>query len=363
VTASSENSPPIPREPIGLTFVLAMSLIGLLALVQVIAVLIHYGPQLREQAAQTSAANRELAEAPEATPVPVATPPPAAVAPAQPAQTVSVNDQNLMALLGQSDQAFRIGDYDQVLKILEAADAIAPGDARIIFRRALAQEGLGHTDEAVANYQKAATMPGLPEELRKEALRKVQILGGSDDNSARQDSATSPTMALESPNGQDVRDDVGLQPGSTLGLIDAQLKDGDTPATKVLHIATKARPGVKVDSRLAQVRVYFYEKDEAGNIVLTSSHLTSQWTSAPIDWANGDPELLEVHYSVPTGKPDSTGASRQYYGYVIGLYYNNELQDTRADPGDLARQFPLPLYLTQQPQDQTQDQQQQQQPQ
>jgi hypothetical protein len=29
----------------------------------------------------------------------------------------------------------------------------------------------------------------------------------------------------------------------------------------------------------------------------------------------------------------------------VGVYYNNELQDFRADPASLAKDFPLQLYL------------------
>jgi len=31
-----------------------------------------------------------------------------------------------------------------------------------------------------------------------------------------------------------------------------------------------------------------------------------------------------------------------YYGFVIGIYYNKVLQDTRSEPSDLIKRKPLP---------------------
>ena len=34
----------------------------------------------------------------------------------------------------------------------------------------------------------------------------------------------------------------------------------------------------------------------------------------------------------------------QYYGYVVGIYYNGELQDQRAVPVSLLDKFPPPIH-------------------
>ncbi|MBU6181021.1 MAG: hypothetical protein KGR69_15245, partial [Verrucomicrobia bacterium] len=58
-------------------------------------------------------------------------------------------------------------------------------------------------------------------------------------------------------------------------------------------------------------------------------------------------ELLNATYTPPDPAPPA-GSDEGYAGYVVGIYYKGELQDTRADPGSLSTEHPLPLYLNSQ---------------
>ena len=42
---------------------------------------------------------------------------------------------------------------------------------------------------------------------------------------------------------------------------------------------------------------------------------------------------------------DSPKENRKYFGHIVRLYYNDELQDTRADPVRLNSQYPAPQTL------------------
>ena len=37
---------------------------------------------------------------------------------------------------------------------------------------------------------------------------------------------------------------------------------------------------------------------------------------------------------------------REYYGYIVRLYYRRELQDTKAEPANLNQKFPPPNTLS-----------------
>src|SRR5690606_27684809 len=90
-----------------------------------------------------------------------------------------------------------------------------------------------------------------------------------------------------------------------------------------------------------KILAYFYEKTEDGEEVLTDSRIDNQWMSPPIDWADNEPEILDLEYTLPEMSGAEPG--RQYLGYVVGLYYTGELQDFRSDPAPLVRRFPLPF--------------------
>ncbi len=137
-----------------------------------------------------------------------------------------------------------------------------------------------------------------------------------------------------------------MQPGASLGIVDARLRDGK-PGIKSLRLAVKSRPGSAINVQDVKIHVYFYEQNEEQDVVLTESKVVPQWLSPPVDWTSNEPELLEVQYTLPDSElPGSAAANgapgRKYFGYIVGVFYNNELQDFRSDPASLAKDFPAP---------------------
>ena len=37
---------------------------------------------------------------------------------------------------------------------------------------------------------------------------------------------------------------------------------------------------------------------------------------------------------------------REYYGYIVRVYYRGELQDSKAEPAGLSKKFPAPFTLS-----------------
>jgi hypothetical protein len=141
----------------------------------------------------------------------------------------------------------------------------------------------------------------------------------------------------------ELRDQIGLQPGSALGVVDLKVKDGGTASTPVkdLRLAVKARPGDPIDARDVRINVTFYETLD-GEIVPTMSRVQYMWFTTPVDWKGEGVEILEVKYEVPRLGPDG-GPPPQFYGYMVNIYHRGQLQETRAEPADLQDLFPPPL--------------------
>lgn len=351
MTSSSQASPPIPRQPIGATFAVAVGILGFVLVLQFLAVAWYFLPILREKVVESATVARVQ---------------PAAENPVSPAQTSGAAApertqpdpalvQKISRLVTDSDRAYRVGDFESALKGIDEAADLLPDDPGILLRRARLLESMQQPADAAADYARVAALPGLSADLRAQAERKLTQLGGS--VSGNPTATPSGNQAMDdtpSRSGSDVREDTGLQPGSSLGIVDARLRDG-TPGTKVLRVAIKARPGTSVDTRQMKLHVFFYEKDDAGEVQLTESKVVSQWISPPVNWADNEPELLDVTYILPDSTLPGSAASngspgRSFVGYIVGVYYNSELQDTRADPGNLVKKFPLPLYLKQETQ-------------
>jgi hypothetical protein len=300
-------------------------------------VALHFAPLLQKEivhglvaqptpASTPAAAETAATPSPTVQPVAQSTPPPATAAD----QLDDTMMEKIRRLVDDSDKAFRIGDYDAGLtKILEA-DRLLPGDPGVMLRIGRLQERTGDVSAAAASYKKVLELPNLSTELRAQTQRKISML-------SLPESTTVPTV-VASEAGADVRDEFGLQPGSSLGIVDTRLSDSPN-GTKTLRISIKARPNQSIDPRQMAVHVFFYERDQAGVVQLTNTEVLTEWISQPVDWSNNEPELLNAVYTPPAKSPFT------YAGYVVGVYYKNDLQDTRADPGSLAIDHPLPLYL------------------
>ncbi len=336
--------PPLPKQPLGKTFTIAISLLGLCAILQLLAVVFHFGPMVGQQIVDSAAASQRSREA-ENNAVP-ATPSPESFPPskASSAPSASVADrQQAQELLSEAAGKLRVGEYDAALKTLEEAEAILPGDPTILLLKARAFEGSDQPGEALSALEAASRYPGLPPQLRANIDKDMNRLSQAVDAGSAGRPRSAQTAAMESGGDQELREN-GLQPGSTLGIVDIRMRDVK-PGVKGLKVAVKARPNSTIDVKDVKLLAFFYEQTDDGDVQLTDSKVVPQWLSPPIDWAGNDFELLELQYTTPDASGDTSG--RKYMGYVVGIYYKNELQDFRADPGKLAKDYPLPLYLKQ----------------
>ncbi|MFZ9919911.1 MAG: tetratricopeptide repeat protein [Terrimicrobiaceae bacterium] len=328
--SNSSMESPIPSAPVGTTFKVAAGLLTAFLVLQIAAVAWFYLPRLQEAIVSRAVAQKP-AEIPTPAPVAAATPVPQPTAAPTPQEPDEATYEKITTLVAESDKAFRIGEYDQGLEKIREADRLLPNDAGILLRIGRLHEKRGETTDAAAVYNTVLALPDLSQELRIQTRRKLGML-----ESAKAEPAAPSMIAAE--KGADARDEFGLQPGAILGIVDTRLSDGEN-GKKTLRISIKSRPGESIDTTQMRVHVYFYDKDSAGNIELTDGKIVTEWISPPVNWSENEPELLDATYTV------SGEQGFEFVGYVVGIYYAGELQDTRANPGSLATNHPLPLYL------------------
>jgi hypothetical protein len=262
--------------------------------------------------------------------------------------------QAALAYANQAESAQRVGDWETAMEALSQTIAILGETPELRFRRAFYLERLGREQESLAELDALRASPSVPEPIRGQAgelasrirqiLANVKALGLEEPH-------TSPgtTMFIEEnvESPPPIREEFGLQPGAMLGIVDVREIDRG-PENKVLRIAIKSRPNSEVDAGDVKIHVQFFEKTPSGELTLTTSMVRSEWISPPVDWADNEPEILDVVYFLPgtSGREeDDPDSANEYHGYIVGVYHNDELQDTRSVPGVLERQFPLQLFL------------------
>jgi hypothetical protein len=328
------SKPPIPAQPAGVTFKVAAGLLVAFFVFQILALVWHFLPDLQQKFVRRLTSGSAKVVEVAATPAP--TPPPPILTPATSRQPDTGRIEKVKALVAESDKAFRIGDQDLAMAKITEAEKLLPEDPGILLRIGRLYEKVGNTPAAAEVYRSVLELPNLDNVLRSQTRRKLSML-------SIPDAPATPTV-LATEEGADMRDQFGLQPGAMLGITDTKLTDGPD-RTKTLRIAIKCRPDTKIDSREMTVHVFFYDRDTEGQVFPTESKVVTEWISPPVNWGDESPELLNATY-IPPAKTGNSEPALSYEGYVVGIYYNNELQDTRAAPGSLASEHPLPVSLT-----------------
>ena len=310
------------KTPVGTTFIVAASLLGLAAVAQLVAILVYFGPGFApaptEPAVAVAPTPIAPAESPEPAPTPEAVPTPPETDPAAMQAGLDELMREAQSLEGGASPA-------AALIPLEEALTLQPRNPELLHRVASLHEKLGQIELAQGIWKNLLDLGPDAGRFLDVAEIRLRLLR--------------PETAAAA--GNELRDQVGLQPGSSLGVVDLTLKDGSGSGVKDLRLAVKARPGDLIDGRNVRINVTFYEMIN-GEVVPTTSRVQSMWYTTPVDWKDEGIEILEVKYELPRVGPDG-GPPPTYYGYMVNIYHNGQLQDTRSDPVDLQELFPPPL--------------------
>jgi tetratricopeptide (TPR) repeat protein len=345
-----QTPPIIPKPAMGKTFIVAISLLGVIAAVELIAVGWAFIARSRPSQQSTAPESKlDLAD----TFTPPAGPQPAPVAPSQapsvalpgptpvsqassppapPEKNQSPSEIQLTALVVQARALRERGDTSTALTRLREALTISPSEPQIISELAITYEKMGLSDKALDQWKRIFEMGESAGIYYAAAEAKIK----NSEAPPKPEAAASPEAAV--------------QPDSTLGLLDVVSKEEvDSNGANIvsLKIPVKAKPGEKIEVSEVGIRVFFYDIIDDRSIVQTNANVSFHWTKLPADWIDSDIEILEVEYSQPMRDPkEKQSENRKYYGYEVRIYYKNSLQDIRAEPVKLLKQFPPPVTLT-----------------
>jgi tetratricopeptide (TPR) repeat protein len=101
---------------------------------------------------------------------------------------------------------------------------------------------------------------------------------------------------------------------------------------------------VPFDQKKLQVYVIFYDQDANGQLQPDLTQHKGAFQDTLLFWNNKTRESFDVDYLMSTADPlGGDGApATDYYGFVIGIYYDKVLQDARSEPTDLVVRTALP---------------------
>ena len=160
----------------------------------------------------------------------------------------------------------------------------------------------------------------------------------------------------------------GNTEGPIMGISEVktnQTSDPEVETNLTLEIGIKKQPGAVIDHNKVKILVFLYDVVNDKDIKLTDADVSNEWLTSKHDWSDTNPEVLLVRYVRPTtsgalsesslseaaakvrpgqkGRASKNSADigqRKYLGYIVRVYYGDDLQAVQAEPSRLLQQFP-----------------------
>ena len=354
------------------TFAIALAIVALLGVAELVAVAIHYLGQMRAGPVAQPSAPVATPAAPSVTPAGVVqpAPQPGASAISSTAQSTP-SDAALSAAEGLLKEATLLrerGDTSNALTRLQDAAQRDPKNANVLAEMAMIYESVQALDRSNETWRKIQEIGPSAGALYELAELKLRVGVPSAPGAAVPGFAgTSPLDAGARRTGPD-----GIPEGATFGITEAtvtETPDTEAETNLTLRVGVKVRESTPVDHTKVKIQVYFYDTVDNNKVALTDAEVNYEWVTPNHDWKSTNPEILAVSYvrlkngailseaalteaaaavtppatgkkSRPAPKKPETDATRKYAGYQVRIYYNDQLQDVRAEPTKLLNLFP-----------------------
>jgi tetratricopeptide (TPR) repeat protein len=345
------------------SFYIGLGLIVILAVLEIFFATSYYVGRARAARVSAQAVAATIARAPAPavsarTPVPAPVQPAVSPAAAVPAPSPSLVDQLVREGIELRDR----GDTTNALARLQEALDSEPTNTTVLEEMAKTYESMQLLDRANEVWRKLQEMgpsTGAAYELANQRLK----LGVPTPGTAESGIANSSADTTE-------HKDIGGNPdGSVMGITEVkttETPDPDAEKNMALQIGIKKQPGASIDHDKVRIFVRFYDTVGDKDIKLTDADVNYEWMTPKHDWTETNPEVLAVKYvraktggassdsslaeTAATVRPGqktrgakaSTADSgrRKYLGYIIQVYYDDELQAVQAEPSRLLQLFP-----------------------
>ncbi len=259
------------------------------------------------------------------------------------------------------------GDTTSALAKLQEAAQRDPKNASVLAEMALTYESMGLIDRSNETWRKVQELGPAAGDLFAVADKRLQIAVA-----APPDATPSAPTATSLEAGAVHSSADGIPDGSTFGISEikaTESPDPDAETNLMLRIGVKKRPNAAADHTKVKIQVFFYDTVDDKDIKLTDADVNYEWLTPKHDWNETNPEVLAVTYvrsknrvlspeaalsaaaaAVVPGKKTKAKADtpvpemgrRRYLGYVVRVYYHDQLQAVNANPPKLLSLFPSP---------------------
>lgn len=340
------------------SFHAALGVIVILAIAEVFFATSYYVGRARANRVSAQAVTATITRAPAAS----ASAPAAAQPSVPPAAALSTPPPSVVDQLLREGKEFRErGDTTNALARFQEALDSEPDNSGVLQEMAQTYESMQMFDRANDVWRRIKQIS--PSDSTTYALADRRLKVGV------------PAPPTVEPGGAPAEADVssrkdvgGNADGPMMGISDVKIKETSDPETETnlaLEIGIKKQPGTVIDHNKVKILVFLYDVVNDKDIKLTDADVSNEWITSKHDWSDTNPEVLLVRYvRAKTGgalsesslseaaakvRPGQKGrgskgsadiGQRKYLGYIVRVYYGDDLQAVQAEPARLLQQFP-----------------------
>lgn len=345
------------------SFHVALGLIVTLGIAEIFFAASYYVGRARANRVSTQAIANTIARSPAASPASASSPALSGAQPTVPPAAVltspapSVVDQ----LLQEGKELRERGDTTNALSRFQEASDSEPDNTNVLQEMAQTYEAMQLFDRANDVWRRIKQISPSDSATYELADRRLKV--GVPTPAAAESSPANAETDVGSP-----KDIGGNRDGPVMGISDVKTTvtpDADVETNLALEIGIKKEPGAVVDHDKVKILVFLYDIVNDKDIKLTDADVTNEWLTPKHDWSDTNPEVLLVRYvRAKTGgalsesslseaaakvRPGQKGrgsksvtdaARRKYLGYIVRVYYGDDLQAVQAEPSRLLQQVP-----------------------
>lgn len=344
------------------SFHVALGLIVSFGVAEIFFATSYYVGRTRENRASAQAAAAAIARPPASSSVSASPPAPAAAQPSvAPAASVTSAPSLVDQLLREGKEFRERGDTTNALARLQEALDSEPDSTSVLEEMAQTYESMQLFDRANDIWRRIKQTS--PADGATYALADRRLKVGVP-------AAAPSEPAIANPDNDIAQHkDIGGNPdGPIMGISEVKTKETPDPEAETnlaLEIGIKKQSGAAIDHDKVKILVFLYDIVNNKDIKLTDAEVSNDWQTPKHDWSGTSPEVLLVRYVRPkTGgalsesslseaaakvRPGQKGRSskgsadtgqRKYLGYIVRVYYGDDLQAVQAEPARLLQQFP-----------------------
>jgi TolB-like protein/predicted Ser/Thr protein kinase len=134
---------------------------------------------------------------------------------------------------------------------------------------------------------------------------------------------------------------IGVSQNSILAITETTLSEIPDPNAQshvTLKVGVKPRPGTQ-NGHVVRIKVDFYDLTKDNRLKPTNAKVSYNWLGSGRDWTDPTPKFLAATYMRPKSKPPSPD-ERRFGGFVVSVYFDGQLQDSRASAPELLTLHP-----------------------